>query len=46
MEIRRAAVKGRGLLLKADQGDQDGGERIDQVGMVICSRRLAGVVPP
>lgn len=25
MEIRRAAVKGKGLLLKADQGDQDGG---------------------
>lgn len=25
MEIRRAAVKGKGLLLKADQGDQDAG---------------------
>lgn len=25
MEIRRAAVKGKGLLLKADQGDQDRG---------------------
>ena len=46
MEIRRAAVKGRGLLLKADQGDQDGGERIDQVGMVICSRDWWGVVLP
>lgn len=24
MEIRRAAIKGMGLLLKVDQGDQDG----------------------